>query len=353
MKNEYALSEDGKTAYIKLTQGQIAIIDAEDLEKIGDYRWIASWNPSSNTYYCHAAATEPSGKKIKIILHRLIMNAEKGTFVDHIDTNPLNNIKRNLRICSRAENSRNRGKSSNNKSGHKGVYYRNGLYAVQIRKNGKLINIGSSENYDEAVAMHEAAIIEIHGEFARVEDSVVMKKQEIKKKTRLPIKEYLDGYGYIYKIPLTKNQFAIIDVEDLDIVKDILWLGKWNKGTSSFYASTNIVKENGMRSTIDMQRMIMNNPKGMFVDHINGNTLDNRRSNLRLSTISENSMNRKKKSTNTSGYTGVHKVKDKWIARISTSSGRISLGTFDTSQEAYAAYCAAAIKHYGEFARLA
>jgi hypothetical protein len=351
-KNEYTLSEDGKTAYIKLTHDQVTSVDVEDLEKIADYRWYASWNPSSNTYYCHATTKEPSGKRKKIILHRLIMNAERGRVVDHIDTNTLNNIKSNLRICSRAENSRNRGKSSNNKSGHKGVYYRNGSYVVQIRKDGKLISVGSSKSYDEAVAMHESAIIKIHGEFARIEDSVVMEKQEIKKKIREPVKKYIEGYGYVYEIPLTKGQFAIIDIDDIDIVKDILWLGKWNKGTSSFYASTNIIKEDGRRSTIDMQRMIMGDPKGMFVDHINGNTLDNRRSNLRLSTVSENSINRKKKSTNTSGYTGVHKVKDKWVSRISTSSGRISLGTFETPQEAYAAYCKAALELHGEFARL-
>ena len=350
MKNEYYLSHDGKTAYIKLTQGQVTTIDVEDLEKIGEYRWYASWNPSSNTYYCHATVKDHSGKRIKVMLHRLIMNAEKGKFVDHIDTNPLNNIKSNLRICSQAENSRNRGKSSNNKSGHKGVYYRNGLYVVQIRKDGKLISVGSSENYEEAVAMHESAIKKLHGEFSRAEDSVVMKKQEIKNKTRPPVKEYLDGYGYVYKVPLTNNQFAIIDIEDLDIVKDILWMGKWNKCTSSFYASTNIRKENGRRSTMDMQRMIMNSPKGMFVDHINGDTLDNRRSNLRVATVSENAMNRKKKATNTSGYKGVNKVKDKWIARISTNSGRISLGTFDTPEEASEAYCAAALKYHGEFA---
>jgi hypothetical protein len=43
MKNEFTLSEDGKTSYIKLTQGQVAIIDAEDLEKIADYRWSVAW----------------------------------------------------------------------------------------------------------------------------------------------------------------------------------------------------------------------------------------------------------------------------------------------------------------------
>ena len=74
MKNEYYLSHDGKTAYIKLTQGQIAIVDAEDLEKIGEYRWAAVWIAKSKKYYVRAYVSATKGT---IGLQRLLTNAKK------------------------------------------------------------------------------------------------------------------------------------------------------------------------------------------------------------------------------------------------------------------------------------
>jgi hypothetical protein len=87
------------------------------------------------------------------------------------------------------------------------------------------------------------------------------------------------------------------------------------------------------------------------IDHINRVRHDNRFENLRLATRSENSQNGPKKSTNTSGFKGVHwhKRSRAWVARIMVERDEIHLGSFRTREEAYAAYVAAAKEFHGEF----
>ncbi|WP_431014550.1 HNH endonuclease signature motif containing protein [Bradyrhizobium pachyrhizi] len=87
------------------------------------------------------------------------------------------------------------------------------------------------------------------------------------------------------------------------------------------------------------------------VDHIDGCRTNNAIANLRLATSSENIANSKLRSDNTSGFKGVCRLGRKWRAKIAVRGRRISLGMFDTAEEAGAAYLAAAKTHFGEFAR--
>lgn len=92
-------------------------------------------------------------------------------------------------------------------------------------------------------------------------------------------------------------------------------------------------------------------PDGMVIDHINGDPWDNRLSNLRVATVQQNTINRKKAKNNTSGYVGVsqHKRSKRWRSNIVLNKKTISLGTFDTKEQAFAAYRAAAMENFGDF----
>jgi len=102
-------------------------------------------------------------------------------------------------------------------------------------------------------------------------------------------------------------------------------------------------------------------PKGFLVDHINGDKLDNRRSNLRLATRMDNEANKRKRRTQAGGapsspYKGVSKVKDGrkkcWRGTVTVEKRQIALGSFYTEREAAEAYNAAAKEKFGEFAHL-
>ena len=102
-----------------------------------------------------------------------------------------------------------------------------------------------------------------------------------------------------------------------------------------------------------MHRLVMGEPKGKHIDHINRDVLDNRKSNLRLCTKSQNQHNRGKNKNNTTGYKGVtwNKARNKYVAKIKKNGKTIYLGYYDTAIEAALAYDEAALRLHGEFAR--
>lgn len=148
-------------------------------------------------------------------------------------------------------------------------------------------------------------------------------------------------------IPLTKGFVTIVDEADYG------WLNQWkwhySKLRNDGYAVRLIRDASGKQIVIRMHRLIMNPPKGMFVDHINGKSTDNRRCNLRICTNIQNSHNRK--INNGRKYKGVCFERIKWRAYIDVNKVRIHLGMFVSETDAAIAYNNAAKKYFGEFAK--
>jgi hypothetical protein len=154
-------------------------------------------------------------------------------------------------------------------------------------------------------------------------------------------------------IPLTKNKISLVSSRDSDLA-DLKWhysVGYAFKRFCDGYKDKG--KIIGMHVII-LQRMLGRNLiKGECVDHVNMNTLDNQRSNLRLANKQKNSQNTKRRKDNASGYKGVavNQNGKKWRAYITVNKKRIHLGEHDTPELAHKAYCEAAMKYFGEFAR--
>lgn len=143
-------------------------------------------------------------------------------------------------------------------------------------------------------------------------------------------------------IPLTQGMFAIVDDGDFD------YLMQWKWNYDGRYAKRGITG-NKKAANMYMHAQIMQTPKGMQTDHINKNTLDNRRCNLRICTKNENMRNRGKNKNNTSGYKGVAKCGNNWVAYIIVDRKKIHIGVFKSILDAAKAYDAAAKTYHKEY----
>jgi len=156
------------------------------------------------------------------------------------------------------------------------------------------------------------------------------------------------------EIQLTQGKVAIVDDEDFEYLNQWKWHCKING--NNFYAVRSIKYTNGKYDKkIVMHRFLLNvSNSRLHVDHVNNDSLDNRKINLRICTHDENLRNRKINLNNTSGYKGVywHKIGKKWTSVIGINKKIIYLGLFINPIDAARAYNAAALKYHGEFANL-
>ena len=152
------------------------------------------------------------------------------------------------------------------------------------------------------------------------------------------------------------NTFAKIDPDFAEVALRYKWWvshGPYKKGRRGhFYAAA---RNSGESHTIKMHRLVINAEPGQIVDHINGDTLDNRRCNLRIVTPQQNCQNSSAllPGRGTSDYKGVSwsKVSKKWVATIFHSRKQIYIGLFDNELDAALAYDAKAIEIHGEYAK--
>jgi hypothetical protein len=148
-------------------------------------------------------------------------------------------------------------------------------------------------------------------------------------------------------IRLTQGKITVIDTRDwLRVSRYKRWHAvNWG---GRFYAATTL--KNGRK--LYLHRLLLNAPADAQIDHINGNTLDNRRSNLRISTASTNQQNRHRVQGHIP-YKGVYRHTDgRFIARIKVRNTQYWLGSFKTALEAARAYDRKARYYFGAFARV-
>lgn len=153
-------------------------------------------------------------------------------------------------------------------------------------------------------------------------------------------------------IKLTKSQIAIVDDKDFELVNKYKW---HNRGGIIPYVCRSIYVKGKNPKSEYLHRMLMKPKKGYFVDHINGDTFDNRRRNLRLLSNAENCRNRTRlNKNNRSGFRGVCKWKNSnnWCSQITYNKKVIYLGSFKDKVDAAKAYNDAAKTYFGEYAQL-
>jgi len=156
-------------------------------------------------------------------------------------------------------------------------------------------------------------------------------------------------------IKLTQNKFAKIDDCDFERVSEKKWYYWKSKKRINKCEVRNHFwdKKNKKYHTILLHRFILNPPQGMVVDHINGDSTDNRRSNIRICTNQQNSFNVHAINSN-SGYKGVYfdKSKNKYKVSITHNGKKYHLGSFKNPEDGAIAYNKKAIEFFGDFSCL-
>lgn len=161
------------------------------------------------------------------------------------------------------------------------------------------------------------------------------------------------------EIPLSQGYVAIVDSADYEWL--IQWKWYWRKARGQDYgyavrmSRCEAVPGTGQqRIIVFLHNVILNPPAPLTIDHKNGDTLDNRRANLRLATRTQQNANCGRRRDNKSGYKGVSwkPRRNKWCAEIRLHYKHRHIGYFDTPQQAALAYNAAAQQLFGEFCRL-
>ena len=144
----------------------IALVDDEDFEELNRHKW----HLLGSKYGLYAVTcTKQVNRWVNVLMHRIIMHAQKGQYIDHKDVNGLNNQKTNLRFCTNSQNCMN-WKARLATSVYKGVCWekRRKKWSAQIGLNYKKIHIGYFDTAKEAAKAYDTKAKEFYGEFARL-----------------------------------------------------------------------------------------------------------------------------------------------------------------------------------------
>lgn len=164
---------EGDVAYIPLTQGYEAIIDAEDVPLVAGFNWHAKVQRRAGggmNVYAARNATASDGSRSIVLMHRVIAGTPDGLETDHEDGNGLNNRRNNMRDATGTENQQNARLRSDSTTKIKGVVFEKhaGKFSARIRVNGYRRRLGLFESINDAARAYDAAAVSAYGEFARL-----------------------------------------------------------------------------------------------------------------------------------------------------------------------------------------
>lgn len=381
---------------LKNKNGEIiakTIVSQEDFHHLSQFKFYL------NNNYVRFEINNKSWRLHRYIMSELLGNKlTSNDLIDHINNNTLDNTKENLRIVNHSENARNREKKQNTTSQYFNVSKKDKWWRVSIRINNKYISayyineihaayqynlwvkqfnlkttklnniqepndfipwvkrnkkdsdlpIGIVRYNDNKfmVKINKNKKQEVIGIYDNLEEAILVRKNEEEKLLESNINKlysnprcYNKNGDCIFKI----NEFEIIIDEDIyyDIIKYT-----WRITTNGYiqgYIDGKIYK---------LHRYIMNYSGENYVDHISGNKLDNRKSNLRIATPHQNSMNKISNINSSSEYLGVSKQENIFVSRIKINGKTKRLGNFDNEIDAAKARDIASKKYFGEFAKL-
>ena len=161
---------EGDIAYVPLTQGHVAIVDACNVHIVNSWNWHAV--KSLNTVY--ARRTDRScGFPVNVYMHRVILGDPDKFCIDHIDSNGLNNLTSNIRKVEHYQNIINSRFRADNSSGFRGVSFdkSKGKWVARITTKGRVLNIGRFASAEDAALAYEKKSLELHKEFRRLSNA--------------------------------------------------------------------------------------------------------------------------------------------------------------------------------------
>jgi hypothetical protein len=159
------MQHDSTTCRISLTQGKSTLVDFSDMEMLSGFAW--RYSPRG---YVMGYSGGGRGSRNQTYMHRVIMLPDPEQVVDHVNGDPLDNRRANLRLCTYSINNANVGLPVSNTSGFRGVswYMRTGRWRAMISRENYQVGLGYYDNPLDAARAYDAAARELYGEFARL-----------------------------------------------------------------------------------------------------------------------------------------------------------------------------------------